>query len=346
MLALGQGIGPTGATGPSGLTGATGPAGAGAQTTFVVDTTSVQHANVYPTLAAAAVARRLVDGPAIVEFRQSTTHPAAAYDFRDANGDWITSFVSPSTGVFQQNQTFADGSTLVGVNEFVSTGIVFAGLASTLIAMPPFMVLRLEKGCFFQATGAGGVVAGLAAGVCDIFLYGTSIFKTGSATGAAVKATGGTLVIEKFDETDLQGSTLAQSGLGFVLVISGSPAGTIIATQPGISSGLVQGTNLFFDSSVNSIVGPGGAAPALQAGTATLVGGKLQITANLTPSSVIQLTNKIPRTTTNTSFYTYDAAAFPIVFGLAGNFTIVALLQGADTINIADLSDVGWVIVN
>src|SRR2546430_13723546 len=72
---------------------------------------------------------------------------------------------------------------------------------------------------FFQAedgirdltvTGVHTCALPISAGVVDIFLNDTSVFTTGA--GLAADATGGVLVIEKFDETDLQANTIGQAG--------------------------------------------------------------------------------------------------------------------------------------
>ena len=330
------------------------------QTTFVVDTTAPANTgsnNVYPTLAAAAVARRLVNGPATVDFRQATVHPALAYDLRDAGGNWNTTFTAPKQTIAQ---TFAAGSTLAGVTTFaVATGFQ-GGPGTSLITAPD---VSPQNSVTFRTKGTGGLfstaggdffnAANVAGQTAIWFLAEAGPFFQAGAALLCARGANARIVVNPTDGAVIASNCLFESAGGQILVQSLSSADVVSLTQANMATtgpNLVRGVNLINFASTNNSRGPNGGNPALQAGGVTLVAGTTAaiIPATITATSRIFLTVNTSVPGAGNLTVEYAALAVDRVIGVAGaggGFKPTALIA-AGTINVNDVSSLDWLVVN
>ena len=207
---------------------------------IVVDTAIAASAgNVYKTLAEAAVERRKLNGPCDVEFRQSTAHPAQAYDFRDASGAWNTTFVGPA--LF--SQTFPAGSTLAGVINFGGQTI-FNGLGGSVFVTAPsgFVVFQTLLGSSVNAPAGGDFFNAsnvVAAASVWILNAGGGIFSATQKLLGSRGANASTTIVA-LDQSIVATSTLFESAAG-ICFVQQSPAGIVSRTQANLA---VTGPNL------------------------------------------------------------------------------------------------------
>lgn len=205
----------------------------GTQYTFVVDPTAAVGRNVFNTLAAAAAARRLVNGPAIIEFRGDQAVQAVAYDLRDAAGEWNTK-LQGAQGL--TTVTFPNGATIVGATTTDTISITYSG-AGTLCTLPASGVqfFRFLNGDF-ESTG-GGTMFLVPAG-------GTGIFEcSGFWTdgGGTVFASSGAAImsITMEDGASIVANTIVSAGATFFRVAMISPASQVALAQAGVTGGVL-----------------------------------------------------------------------------------------------------------
>jgi hypothetical protein len=330
------------------------------ETTFVVDPFAMPGKNVYTTLLAAAAARRLVTGPAIVTFRASMIHPAAAYDLRDAAGDWNTTFAS--NGGFRAEQ-FAAGSTLDGVTTFELPVNFLGPLGEVLITAPApvgsaFSIFRLNIGIGgLAATGGGDFFdASNVVGQNSVWILkeAAGLFQAGGNILCA-RGANASLFIIPLDDTTIAQNTLVESAGGLITVTQAAPGALVNRTQvklvtSGPNLNAVPGGNLNLTSSALNIKGPNGGNPITQAGPAKIDGvtGKSPfIPATITASSRITGFLRSPLGAALTTGY----GALPGdrmlgVAGAGGGFQLSAFLAGGPGTNVADGSDLDWEVTN
>lgn len=324
---------------------------------LVVDTSvAASEGNVFKTLAEAATIRRQIEGPVTVTFRQATVHPALAYDFRDAAGQWNTTFTANGDTFVQQ---FAAGSTLVGLFE-LDVQFTFLGLAgSVFIAAPTapagFQVFRLRSvGALGATLGGDAFNAANVAGQTSVFLFTeqSGVFVPTSATLCA-RGANARILIFLDDGTTLTTSCLVESAAGQVSVTQVSAASNAVRTQAGLATtgpGLVPGVNLTLLTTTDNTRGPGGGDPSMQAGSVALVAGTTAlIPATITATSRIPAPGiKTPVPGAGNLTVNYAPLGVDRVIGRAGaggGFKLTALLADG-TINVLDTSTLDWEVVN
>lgn len=190
---------------------------------------------------------------------------------------------------------------------------------------------------YFQLRGFGTVMQGAAPG------------------GAFFKRTGGSLLFHMRDSSLVSTAGGAQEALqginaGTAFLIRLNDAATFGANQWKLAAGTTGsvthygGVTSRFLAQADPVAGAITPADGRQSGSATLVAGvTANITACLRISSRIFVTVWVPR---NTALSKYCIALnADRVVGPQGTFKITAILAGADTINVADTSDVHWEVI-